>query len=333
MKIAYFDLHKNEIHEDYSVNPRRYGGGAAFARHAKQSLNADGNVFKIFAAKDSFDNFIDEDNRDSAFVLSQEQINRISSGEPVGNVLKGLYDLSSFDVLMHHHCGVSLNLSGLAAKQVYWALFYNSGIGHAVDLALLYSDRLGYSGGQRAKIAYVKLGKPVEESFCLRKKEDLIFQCSRHDEFMNSIEIAKQALKYKIKTVFAGPIFRYPLLDFIDNETTFYLGQISEKEKIEWLKRAKFSTYAHNWDTVYNLSCVESLACGTPIICSRNHFFENTLKIVDGENGFFYKGDLLECFERYDDQMQMNCYNTALPFSEKEMVNSFVSAINSNLFN
>ena len=325
MNIAYFDLHKNTIHEDYSIKPKRYGGAATFARYAKQLLNNNGHSFKIFALEESFSSYIEEDIANK-YVLKAEQINAINLFYPIKDILWDI-DLSELDIIMFHHDFFSLNTEGLKAKKIYWPLVDQSTCHPNNDLMLLYSKNLAcYYDPNKTKVNFFKIGVNVPKEFIPTNKDDLIFQCTQHSDSFNSIEVAKKSKEINYKAVFAGPIFdNYNLLDYIDNINTFYIGQISEEEKIEYMKKAKFSTFLHKHQTPFNLSIIESMAYGVVPICSSNRFFKSIIN--DNVNGFLYKDTFVDIINKYNLTMQEKAYETARIFSKENMISSFLEAI------
>ena len=329
MKIAYFDLHKNDIHEDYSINPKRYGGAATFARYAKQILNDKNNQFKIFAMPESFSSYIDEDDKNYE-TLSEQEINAINSFYPIASIFP---ELKEFDIFMFHHDSFTLNKAGSKAKNIYWPLVSNSSCHPNNDLLLLYSKDLKcFYSPEYTRAALFKIGVNVDNIFMERDKEPIIFQCTQHVDTFGSIEVAKECLKYNYKGYFAGPIFNnYNLLEYIDNKTTFYLGQISQQEKINFYKKATFSTFFHKHQTPFNLSLIEGFNYGVIPICIKNIFFNSVIK--EGNNGYFYDNNFNEIINKTNLKvMQKNCFETAKLFSKEEMINSFISAVNKHLY-
>jgi len=328
MKIAYIDLHKNEIHEDYSICPKRYGGAATLARHAKQALNENGNFFKIFAMEDSFSSYTEKDIK-NIYKLSQEEINKFNNFFPAVEIIPELKD---FDIFMFHHDGFTINKAGSKAKNIYWPLVSNSSCHPNNDLLLLYSSDLQcYYSPEYTRKEIFKIGVDVDLNFTEYEKEPFIFQCTQHTDSFGSIEVAKECLAHKYKCFFAGPIFNsYNLLDFIDNKSTFYLGQISQTKKVELYKKATFATFFHKHETPFNLSLIEGLGYGVVPICSSNIFFN---KIIKNEyNGFIFKNNFKEIINHSKlKEMQRNCFNTAQLFSKEEMIHSFIRAVNINL--
>lgn len=322
MKICYLDLQINQPPEDYAINAKRYGGAACFARYAKILLNNEKDNFFIYGSKSNFENVGKDENKENCIVLDDSRIDYIRSGGPIKNAIIGS---ENFDIIIFHHDCMTLNVQGLKAKLVHWALMGDGRANHPnTPYTLLYNP------GERAvhgKSFPIVIGKYVPESFTQYQKENYIFQCSRHDGHMNSIDVAKFCLDNKIRGIFAGPILEsYPLMDYIDNSTTFYLGLISEYEKISHLKTATATTYLHTWDTAFNLSAVESLAYGTPIITSRRGCFNYLTQ--EGKNGFFwdFNSNLLEIYQKCQTLDQRTIWESAQRHSHTAMINSFYKA-------
>jgi glycosyltransferase involved in cell wall biosynthesis len=324
MKIAYFDLGVTNFFEDYSINPKGYGGGSCFAKWAKEILNNDNNTFVIIAQEGNFKNLGQNENSKKCFSLPKEHLDLIKNGYPVDKIIQGLED---FDIIIHHHDCLHINKGSLKAKSIHWSLSGRSDGGHPLnDCDLLYlKDQTKNWESQR--IEYIKLGKFVPKSLKNdNRSNDFIFQCSRHDELMNSIEVAKNCLKYNIKGVFAGPIHNnYNLMQFIDDKITFYIGMISEEEKLNLSFNARLTTYLHKWETPFNQSVIESLGQGTPILANKVGFFNEILK--DERNGFIYNGNnFLMAYENSLLIDKNECLVSAKQFSTEEMIQSFVMA-------
>jgi len=289
MKIAYFELGVAGFYEDYSINTKGYGGGPCFAKYAKQSFNNENDTFVLFGEKEHFQNLDENDNKNACIPVEKNILNQIRNGVPPVSFFEFLKD---FDFFICHHDFIWINPSGTKAKTIHWSLMGGppSTCHSNYDYSFLY-DPTCFANNQNEKTKKIKIGKFVPE-FSRSIKEDFIFQCSRHDRYFNTIEVAENCIKYGIKGYFAGPIFDdYQLMNYIDNKFTFYLGLISEKEKNEYCRRARMTTYLHNWEPPFNLSVIESLAQGTPILAKKVGFFNYFLK--EGVNGFEYDGIIL----------------------------------------
>lgn len=322
MKIAYFELaYSVGWHEDYSVNPKGYGGGACFARWGKELLNDEKNEFIIFGPEEAFKNLGPNERKDKCISLPPSILKAIRLKLPIDQVISGL---EVFDLIVHHHTCETINMGGLKMPQVHWSGFGRGDAGHPNnDYILLYTPREKPCFGEKYK--YIKIGKPVGP-LEYTVKQPYIFQCSRHDESINTIEVAKNCLKYNINGYFAGPIHdNYKLMEYIDNKTTFYLGLVSEEEKLLTTKFATLTTYLHKWDTVFNQSVIESWALGTPILANNVGFFKYALK--NGVNGFTYNGEnFKEAFDNACLIGQKDCWLSAKEYSVEEMVASFKKA-------
>ncbi len=72
------------------------------------------------------------------------------------------------------------------------------------------------------------------------------------------------------------PLLKHPLVT--------YLGEIGEKDKNEFLGKARALLFPIDWPEPFGLVMVEALACGTPVIAFRNGSVPEVLE--DGKTGF-----------------------------------------------
>jgi len=325
-KIAYFDVfsRQNGFWEDYSINPKKYGGGAIFARWAKQFWNNNEKEFYIFASSICFSNLNKEDYGKTCVPLNNNHCDLLKKGL---NLKTAFYNIDDFDVIMHGNTNFFLNNINCRAVQIHWAGFGHSSNGHYL---VPYTFVFGLNEKScyiNQKIYPVKIGKPVPKEFKLIEKQDFIFQCGKHEEGRDSITIAEECIKNNIKCYFAGPISpNYPLLNYIDYKNTFYLGEITEEVKLEFSKRARLATALYTTGAVFNQSVIECLGWGTPILCNKCQWFD--ILIQHGINGFFYdKTNFLECWENAKNINQKKCWETAKQYSVEEMLRTFSDGI------
>lgn len=312
MKIAYLDLNYPDHFEDYSLFPKRYGGGSIFARWAKEYLNGQeyNDTFHIYADENCFDNINSEEDL-YCYELDWSSREAIRNGAPVSNYIKEDYDL-----FVTHHIEIHLNTD---KPQCCWSLGWREQLHPQNKHLLLYNDFQDPIIRNEAVIHNVQIGKPIP-SFKEHKKEDFIFQCSRHTSVFGSIEVAHFSRATGIPFYFGGPIDKgYPILDYVDNKSVFYLGVMDESDKIDWTKRARLYAMKHNWPTPFNLSAIEALSYGTPIVCNNIGFWPTLIE--DGVNGYF--GDLESAWEKSKSVSQKDCYDSAANYSVKNMINSF----------
>lgn len=86
-----------------------------------------------------------------------------------------------------------------------------------------------------------------------------------------AVEIARRA---GVKLVIAGKIdpgrdtlyFEEKVKPFIDGEQIRFLGEVSEREKRELLKKAKAFIFPLQWPEPFGLVMIEAMATGTPVI-------------------------------------------------------------------
>ena len=326
IKIAYFDVlsRRNGFWEDYSISPKKYGGGAIFARWAKQFWNNDEKEFYLFAPEICFSNFNKEDYGKNCITVREDHCNLLSKNLNLKTAFKKIDD---FDVIMHGNTNFFLNNINCRPIQIHWAGFGYSSDSHSL---IPYTFVFGKNQKQyyiNQKLYPVTLGKPVPKEFINIPKEDFMFRCGLHSEGRDSIVVAKECIKNNIKCYFAGPLSpEYPLLNYIDYKNTFYLGEITEEVKLEFLKRARLSPALYPKGPTFDQSSIECLASGTPILCYNTKWFEDFIK--DGVNGFFYDGNnFLECWIRSKNINPKQCWESSKPYSVEEMLKTFGNGI------
>lgn len=321
MIIANIELSENE---DYSpFHSKRYGGGSVFGKYALPLLNNQSNKFHVYGRTKNFENVTAEEGKANCFELTDQQIDLLKKGYLVSKIIP---ESSEWDILIHNQESFAFNTQGLKCKQVCWLAFVNQTIWPLNHAGLVYSyDQNPIADPNRTKLFKVQIGTFVPPVFEEYKKEDYLFQVTRMDSTMNPIKTVKLCNKFNIKGYFAGPILNdYPLLEYIDNKNTFYMGILTEQEKIKMIKGARLFGGIQDWDTIWNLSCHQSLAYNTPVVCYKRGFFKEL--ISDGIDGFYYNDDeksFLNIWEKSNSINQKDCHDKALKYSEKEMVNSF----------
>ncbi len=319
MRIAYFDLGFSQ--EDYSIEPTKYGGGAVVARYLKQDPSIE---MVIFAPAEAFNSCILNADLGSKVGLNSDHCNGLRRGLPISDALDAIGGY--FDLVLHGHTCFSPNRGTYRGPICHWSGFQGDAGHPGNDYILLYNDSFKPQFGERPK--YVRIGKPVPPVFAPSIKDQFIFQCSRHDDHMNTIAVAKQCLQYGIKGVFAGPIHNgYPLMEYIDNATTHYLGEISESAKLEYSRKARLMTLVHNWDKLpFNQSVIEAQGQGTPIYVNPTGPFLS-IYLKRGVNGFASTDmTLKDAYDLAPTLDQRACWEAAREFDVSVMVSSFKKA-------
>lgn len=314
MKIGYVDLNYTTFYEDYSIEPARYGGGRVFASWCKEFFD-----FTIFGCPETFNNLKPTEAKTKCVGLSPSQMRQLLAGEPLAIIAPEFHDI---DLFVYPHTNTYLNLDGLRAKQCTWSAGVEEPIHPNHKYLILYNDYQNPKiQSPNTKVFKFTLGTKLPD-FSPRRKEDFIFQCSRHVECFCSVEVADFCLRNNITAYFAGPIEDgYPLLKYIDNKRTFYLGEITENVKRDYLARARLCTLLHNWPTPFSLSAIEALAYGTPIACVGFGFWPS---LITEKNGFYVRGEegLLEAWNKAKEINQRECYASVLPYSHLNMIQS-----------
>jgi hypothetical protein len=322
MIVANIQLSKTE---DHSIHSSKYGAGAVFSKYARILRNDESNIFYDFAPRECFENIKSDEKPEKCIALSERQLQDLRQFKPIKNIIPESKDV---DVFVFNNDDLIVDTEGIKATQVLWHAFTKQTCHPYIPNLFIYSKDQNPIVYQNTNVFKVKIGKPVQENFQPTIKEDFLFQCTRNDATMDSIYTAKLCQRYDIKGYFGGPILdNYPLFDYIDNKNTFYLGVLPEQKKLDWARRARLYGCVQNWDTIFNLSAVEALGQGTPIICRNRGCFKYLIQ--DKIDGFFYDDNeesFLKIWEESKNINQINCYNKALQYSEKEMVNSFYSA-------
>lgn len=314
MRIAYLDLAYPDFCENYTLNPSSYGGGRSVPVALKQSNKVECD---IWAREEAFFNNNGREIHIRNKTLTLEQQQAIRSG--------AFIDLKSmdYDILVHHFSDVFVNTN---VPQVTWIVGYRDAVNskhrhlayyNSYQNPIVYNQMNTYRFVLGTKIPDLK---PVI-------KDNFIFQCSRHTPTFGSIEVAKLVLKLGIRAVFAGPMDKdYPLLDYVDNFNIVYLGQISESEKISLTERAVATTYLHSWPTPMNLSALQSIAHGTPVITTDVGFWRSLVR--NNINGFVLdnvnEDAFLNAFLKCRDIDREKCRESVLEYSEEKMVDSFI---------
>ncbi len=216
MRVAYLDFNlKNSVIECYSsLNSSRYGGGSAFSPWAREVWDD----FHIYANPKCFYNLTNSEKKDKCHWLTDEQRQDIFDSKPIKDIIP---EIVNFDLIVHHHCSQWVNTDGLDIKSCCWVIGYLEDC-HPKNTNLLFFNFDGQKSRLKHndhKIYKIQLGKPVPE-FKEYKKENIIFQCSRHNSIFRSIQVADICNRHNIPVYFAGKIDEnYPLLDFIDRST------------------------------------------------------------------------------------------------------------------
>lgn len=321
MRIAYFDVWDH--YEDYSVNPKRYGSAACFARYAKEYLNNETDSFVLICNERNIVGLEDFENKRMCMGLSNKQCDALRQGIPIHKIVT---QIEKSDVFLQHNPFARINLQGLESIPVaFWGT--QSQVGEHVPPirhTFFYNPNQvpeGYS-------YRVKIGPFVPDEFKqIRERGDFIYQCGSICTRNNQIYVAEWCRKNNVMGVFAGPIeLNYPFLDLVDNHVINYVGEISMERSRKLFSAARLVTLCQTETMPFSLTAVEALAMGTPVCAPNKGAFSYLLQ--HGTNGFFWDGNnLSEAWEWSKFANPIQCWMSAKPYSHNEMIKSFRTAL------
>lgn len=320
MKICYVDLNAGP-REHYSVKMKCHGMGDIVA-WLRNSLDN----FYVHSDKESFEMLEPVDKKDRCVVLTCEEKQALIAGEPVENIIP---NAESYDIFAHHNVSVHLNTENINKIQTCWAVGYLEKA-HRLNKDIMFFN-LDYQKPvfeTEHRCFSIKIGKACP-TFQFYEKEDFIFQATNHFNKFQSIEVAQICNNNNIPIIFAGPIDKgYPLLDYINNKTSFYKGEIGYEEKIELTKKARAHTLVHSVPIPFTLSGLEALSYGAPLITSRHGFWPTFIK--PGVNGFLISDaeEFVNAYKGCFSIDQFDCYKYAFEYDIQKVVTSFVNVFN-----
>jgi len=83
------------------------------------------------------------------------------------------------------------------------------------------------------------------------------------------------------------PYFSKEIKPLIDNKQIKYLGEVSNKKRVELFRKAKALLFPILWEEPFGLVMIEAMASGTPVIAYPNGAVKEVVK--DKETGFIVK--------------------------------------------
>lgn len=308
MKILYIDFSGGAEH--LILNPTRYGGGRIVPTYLRENLDN----FYTAGLAESFTGIGSKEKWDRCIVLDKGQIFQLRNGEKLENIIA-----DKFDLLLTSSPDLYVNTE---IPQLVWCVGYKEKVNPAHKNVLLHNLYNQYPVFYSKPTVYgFRLGINIPE-FQEYKKEDIVFQCTNHSHFLQSIITAQLCQQYKIRCILAGPISEnYPLLQYIDNYYVKYIGQISEETKIELSKKSKVHTLLFsNFINECPLSGKIALAYGNQIFSTPIGDMPN--KIKEGVNGKFivYEEDFINGWNNRDCISQRECYDSIKEYSVENMV-------------
>ncbi len=174
----------------------------------------------------------------------------------------------------------------------------------------------------------------IQEYLPSDEKEDYLVYVSRICADKGTHHAARIAKEKGYRLLIAGKIdpgrderyFHEVLTPYLDGKDIVYLGEVSQKRKLELFSRARAFLFPIQWEEPFGLVMAESLACGTPVITTR---FGAAPEVIEhGVTGFL--ADTLEeipqYLERIDEIDPEVCRRVALErFSPERMAREYLA--------
>lgn len=205
-----------------------------------------------------------------------------------------------------------------------------------------WEKQVGYTGHLHDAIT-INLGIDLRKYTPVYDKENYVLHFNSFDYFKGidiTLQIAEKLphIKFKIagsttyephKKVFEE--FK-PVMDSLDNVK--YYTDISNEEKIKLFQKAKMYIFPSQFEQPFAVVCIESLACGTPVITMNHGAFPEM--IHHGETGFLCNNfsemipyiDIL--YNNIDKKVYKNCrFDAEMRFSRTRMAKSYENTYNS----
>lgn len=297
--------------------PSKYSGaGPTFRRLAE-------NIPNIYLAAE--ESCFNGDINDKCISLSRGDIEGIRNNQPLNPYLLG----DNFDIVVYASPSITLSTN---KPQLCWAVGQSEEIHPEIKNLLLHNPKWQQPviQNKETKIYEFVLGINIPE-FEDRKREDFVFQCSNNYPQINSHVVAAWCRKNKIKALFAGPAhgeYRKAFLNEIDYKYTFYLGEISEEEKIKILKQARcYTNLVSHPINGPQLGVKQAWSHGIPVISTNMGIMPEVIN--NGKNGFIISNEkeFLDAYDRSEYVSSKDCYSTAQNWNIDKMVSSFNSVV------
>lgn len=318
--VLYLDINTPDLIEYYGSYDY-YGGGAIFARAAIRKLDN----FYIAAREQCFTG-MPKEYRGKCIVLQEEDIVRIRNGEELSNFIPFL---NSFQIVVHHFSNIHVNTK---LPSCHWNVGYSDPVHPNNHHVLLFdSDNQApqfYSNNHTLHKVVIGPKMPPFQEY---KKEDLIVNIGRITSTYQSIQIAQLAQKYSIPMIFAGPLdgngYGDEFLKYVGGPVE-YLGVVDEATKIDLFKRSKLSCQMMNYPISITLSMKQGASFGMGCLATPVGQYRSFIK--ERKNGFFIKSEenFITAWNDRNEIKQIDCYNSVLPYSENNMLQSFLKVFN-----
>jgi len=178
-------------------------------------------------------------------------------------------------------------------------------------------------------LATIYNGINISEFEFNKKPKNYFLYLGTMGEHKNPEDAILAVKKAKVKLILAGgkkrePYFSKIIKPLIDGKQIEYLGEVSDKKRIELLKYAKGLLFPIKWPEPFGLVMAEAMACGTPVIAYPNGAVPEVIK--DKETGFIVKNiqEMTKAIKNIDEINREKCRKRVEKnFSTEKMVNEY----------
>ena len=292
-----------------TVPPKRQGGTERIAYQMIEELTRRGYKVTLFGAgrcKTSaqfiqiFKRTISERKIDTTFIESSRAL-RLESVYIARIMQELIKRRKEFDIVFNHMRGGYL-LLGLSkflkipvVSVLHLPIFKELG-----ELLLRYKNPniVTVSNNQRKpapKVNYLGTiynGVDLKEFRFSNNPKDYFLFAGALGEHKNPKDAILAAKKTNSNLILIGgkkrePYFSKEIKPLIDNKQIKYLGEVSNKKRVELFRKAKALLFPILWEEPFGLVMIEAMASGTPVIAYPNGAVKEVVK--DKETGFIVK--------------------------------------------
>lgn len=220
------------------------------------------------------------------------------------NISKAFQSANKFDIINCHTEHKGLLFSGLVKTPIIYTIGYGQFFNDELLLLKEYKKEnfIAESKAIKKKFIFLNFKKIIYNGIDLKRypfnqkpKDYFLFFARMSPDKAPDLAI-RAAKKADVKLILAGKInpadkeyLDKKVFPFIDNKKITYLGDLNFKDKLLLLKNAKALIHPHTYFEAFGIMLIESLACGTPVITSRNGASPEIIK--NGKNGYLINNE------------------------------------------
>ncbi len=325
------------------IPPPKFAGTEWIVAWLTEELQKKGHEVTLFSVGESKTSAKLEYVYEEAFGLQKDVMASLkNSFKPLIHVANCFEKANNFDIIHSHAQFSALPFSAICKTPTLHTFhrmfdFENE---DEKELLLHYKD-LNYSSisdSQRTLglnfIKTVYNGIPLNKFEYSDKKDDYLLWVGRLANKKGpkeAIEVAKSLNKklFLIGKITEEDFFNQEISPLIDKKQIIYLGEMDQKDIVNYYKKAEAFLFPIKWNEPFGLVPVEAMACGTPAIAYKNGGAKETIK--DKETGFLVEekegvSGLIESVKSIKSISSKKCReHVEKNFSVEKMVNEYES--------